>query len=367
MGVNKVVCGGNTLIDISGDTVTVFDVSLGKSFHLPNGATAMGLLNPGSGLPNYIVAGEQVISVSNGYVFCASSTLASGTASITVKRSGVYRVKWETHHSSASLQVTSQIYVNGVATGTRKSGSGDKEWYEDLSLNNGDVVVLYVGGGNYLYGAYGFNLRLCIDWDIFNKRGYVGGKIFYIDDTSTGAEYTFYNVNGDVLTDVRVGDAPYYYTITGTPSKEKYYVFNDNAPTDKFWTYQDAGAWVLNLLGTGDGIGIGKSNTAIVMSADNGAYANYPNTVWNALKALNDNADKDCTDWFVPSKAELEVLRIAVDKNGNPLTTSFSNTNFWVSTEYDTQIVWLWAYSSGWILSGKGNNYARPFVAVRSF
>jgi hypothetical protein len=40
--VNKVIYGGNTLIDLTGDTVTAADVLSGVKFHLPSGASGTG-------------------------------------------------------------------------------------------------------------------------------------------------------------------------------------------------------------------------------------------------------------------------------------------------------------------------------------
>jgi hypothetical protein len=40
--INKVVYGGNTLIDLTGDDVTASDVLSGKKFHLPSGASGTG-------------------------------------------------------------------------------------------------------------------------------------------------------------------------------------------------------------------------------------------------------------------------------------------------------------------------------------
>lgn len=40
--INKVIFGGNTLIDLTADTVTVADVQKGVKFHLPSGATRTG-------------------------------------------------------------------------------------------------------------------------------------------------------------------------------------------------------------------------------------------------------------------------------------------------------------------------------------
>lgn len=49
--VNKVqLADGTTLIDISSDTVTAADVSVGVTFHLKNGATGTGTLANGDNL-----------------------------------------------------------------------------------------------------------------------------------------------------------------------------------------------------------------------------------------------------------------------------------------------------------------------------
>lgn len=40
--INKVIYGGNTLIDLTGDDVTASDVLTGKKFHLPSGADGRG-------------------------------------------------------------------------------------------------------------------------------------------------------------------------------------------------------------------------------------------------------------------------------------------------------------------------------------
>lgn len=45
MAINKVVYGGNTLVDLTGDTAAAADVAAGKRFHLPNGEQASGSLN----------------------------------------------------------------------------------------------------------------------------------------------------------------------------------------------------------------------------------------------------------------------------------------------------------------------------------
>lgn len=47
--VSKVVLGSETLIDLTGDTATAEDVAEGKTFHLANGAQAVGTASGGGG------------------------------------------------------------------------------------------------------------------------------------------------------------------------------------------------------------------------------------------------------------------------------------------------------------------------------
>lgn len=200
---------------------------------------------------------------------------------------------------------------------------------------------------------------------------YVGGTIFYIDSTATGATYHFYDQYGEEISDVAVGDSPYAYTVEGTPSKDKYYVFNPSAVIgSKRWTYYSNGEYVYNSLGTADGIGKGKTNTTTVMAADDGAYitndSNGVATIWYELKQFRDNKVGNCDDWFIPSKAELEALRTAVDGEGNPLTTLFTNTYIWSSYEYSAQYAWRWYYNDqAWGYYYK--DYRSALVAARGF
>ena len=54
----------------------------------------------------------------------------------------------------------------------------------------------------------------------------VGGTIFYIDDKADGT-YEFFDVNGNVIEDVQVGDKPYAYRVVAPGTKDKYYVYYD--------------------------------------------------------------------------------------------------------------------------------------------
>lgn len=48
MAINKVVYDGNTLIDLTSDTITVSDVVSGVTFHLRDGSVASGTITDGN-------------------------------------------------------------------------------------------------------------------------------------------------------------------------------------------------------------------------------------------------------------------------------------------------------------------------------
>ena len=239
---------------------------------------------------------------------------------------------------------------------------------------------------------------------------YVGGMIFYIDETSDEI-VEFFDQYGDPIEDVAVGDKPYCYRIVsqGESGKDKYYVYHDQLFTSKRWTYYENDAYVYNLLGTANGIGKGKSNTAIVMAADDGKYitnnSNGYATIWYTLKQMRDNLYGGCDDWFIPARAELEELRKAIGfikqpssdpapemtagavtggtiagvadgqvhskaYDGNttyyPSATKFLDNYIWSSSEYSAQNAWYWYCShQAWDNYYKRNYYS--FVAVRAF
>ena len=64
----------------------------------------------------------------------------------------------------------------------------------------------------------------------------VGGTIFYIDDDADGT-YEFFDIDGNLMENVQVGDRPYYYRIIEKGSKDKYYVYYDKIYDNLRWTY----------------------------------------------------------------------------------------------------------------------------------
>jgi len=244
----------------------------------------------------------------------------------------------------------------------------------------------------------------------YEEYHYVGGKIFYIDETSDEV-VEFRDINGEILNNVKVGDTPYAYRVVnpGMSGRDKYYVYNDSLYGSCRWTYYENGAYVYNSLGTGTAIGTGKSNTALVMAADEGKYvtsnSNGSPTIWYRIKQMNDNVTAGCNDWFVPSRYEVEELRKAIGykvittsddpvilpagavtggtiagtadgvahykdyqttRTCYPSNTKFIDTYMWSSSEYSVQYAWSWSCDGQvWNYYSKYNTYS--VFGVRAF
>ena len=191
---------------------------------------------------------------------------------------------------------------------------------------------------------------------------YVGGTIFYIDDTSQ-EEVEFFDQHGEIMEDVGVGSRPFaYQVITPDPNgKKKYYVFYPQLWGSKRWTWYDTESdpenpsYVYESLGTTNAIGSGKTNTDLVMAADSGKYvtdnSNGVATIWYIIKQMRDGLYGGCDDWFVGSRAELDELRKFMAANPTVLaelgiTNWFSSSYIWSSAENSAQYAWFWNYNS---------------------
>lgn len=206
----------------------------------------------------------------------------------------------------------------------------------------------------------------------------VGGTIFYIDNTSDGV-YEFFDGYGNLIENVLVGDRPYYYRVLKKGSKDKYYVYHDEIYKYTAWTYCDGGVFMYETLGTRTDIGSGKTNTAMILAKDNGAYiaenSNGHPTIWYRLQQARKDKVGDCDDWFVPSFKEIRELRKAIKSGtvtGGVIAGStyreslFSNSNIWSSSEYSSNTAGLWnQYYQNW---GNGDKYGTlSAVFIRAF
>ena len=210
----------------------------------------------------------------------------------------------------------------------------------------------------------------------------VGGTIFHIDNTAEG-EYQFFDVDGSVIDSVNVGDKPYAYKVIKKGSRDKYYVYHDEAYDKLEWTYHKGKVSVYESLGTSEDRGSGKTNTEIVMAKDNGVYITDDSdgspTIWYRLQQMNDVRVGGCNDWFIPSVYEMETLRMAIlsgSVTGGKIAGSsykesvFSKKWLWSSSEDSARDSarnsWHWSSNGqNWYTYGK--NFNNSVFFVRAF
>lgn len=205
-----------------------------------------------------------------------------------------------------------------------------------------------------------------------------GGTIFYIDDSADGI-YEFFDVDGNLMENVQVGDRPYYYKVIKKGSKDKYYVYHDKVYNNLRWTYCGDKDCVYESLDMHENIDSGKRNTEKVMEKDGGSYIaadskGYP-TIWRQLQQVRDAKVGGCDDWFVPSRYEIEKLRIAIKSGiivGGTIAGSsyeesiFTNKRTWSSNEYSSQGAWGWSYTNQYWYGG-GKAITNSVFFIRAF
>ena len=203
----------------------------------------------------------------------------------------------------------------------------------------------------------------------------VGGTIFFIDNTADG-KYEFFDIDGNLMENVQVGDRPHTYRVVEKGSKDKYYVYHDKVYSG-LWTYSEKGSYAYDLLDTSEDIGSGKTNTEKAMANDSYITVDakgYP-TIWYQLQQVRDDKAGGCDDWFVPSVDEFEELRKAVESGsvrggiiaGSSYNTSvFKNKHLWSSSETSLMSAWYWDYEDQY-WEGIGKNGLFSVLFARAF
>ena len=101
-------------------------------------------------------------------------------------------------------------------------------------------------------------------------------------------------------------------------------------------------------------IGTGSQNTFEIMV--------LCSTIGIAARLCGDLELGGYSDWYLPSKDELNQLyinRVAIG--------TFSDVNYWSSTEYDSDLAWSQGFPNGIQSKYQKSNYAHNVRAVRSF
>ena len=172
-----------------------------------------------------------------------------------------------------------------------------------------------------------------------------GGLYYNLGDTGPGGGKIFYvSVPGFTMTD----NSTTAHYLEATPA--------DMTVTSRAWA--SASYTSTDITGTATAIGTGRKNTTLILATDTNAPA--------ALACKNyNNGGK--TDWFLPSKDELNQLYVNRNAVGSFNTTVGNDSAYLSSSQTDSNNVWVWIFSNG--VQGYGDKvYASfPVRAVRAF
>ena len=342
------------------------------------------------------------ISETDGKISASSATFSTAVKAVQVDVAtaacSASSVEWADVKNKVNASTDT---VGIVSTGTQ-SFAGNKTFTNNVTI----------GDATFSYSTTGFDNILTISFGGAPvTRKSVGGKIYYIDSSATTGIYRFFDANGDEVAAPVVGTdcSGWTYEVVGA-TKDKYYVFDDYSRGECRWTYYDNGAFVFNSIGgTSRNIGYGKSNTEIIMAADNGAYISSDSsgkpTAWYLLQQMRNDLIGGCDDWYIPSALEGEELRKAIGfetittsdepvvvpagavTGGNipgipdgqthykdynttrtcyPAETKFLSRYYWSSSEDSSADARVWKTNRQiWNSNGKGDSM--HFFAVRSF
>lgn len=104
---------------------------------------------------------------------------------------------------------------------------------------------------------------------------------------------------------------------------------------------------------SGVAVGTGQANTTAIVNAQ--GTGNYAASVCDQLE-LN-----GFSDWFLPSKGELALLRTK-----KAIVGGFSNPFYWSSSEHGSHFAWAQNFNTG--LQDYGNKNSAPAIrAIRAF
>jgi hypothetical protein len=147
-------------------------------------------------------------------------------------------------------------------------------------------------------------------------------------------------------------------------------VFYDKGNSNDGWRYLEAapvsteisiqwGASGTDAGGKGVGVGTGKQNTQVIVDAMNELGVSVP--------AAQFCVNLDCggfRDWFLPSKAELNLMYANLKMRG---LGGFRTNNYWSSSERNVNYAWGQDFSNGVQDDLGKNGTARSVRAVRAF
>lgn len=125
MAINKVIYGGNTLIDLTGDQVTRADVLSGVSFHLPSGESSTGTCAYDSDTSGDTATAAEILATKTAHARGAAITgtmVNNGAVSAVISTAnGTYTVPIGFHDGSGSVAIdpteVAKIIASNIKSG----------------------------------------------------------------------------------------------------------------------------------------------------------------------------------------------------------------------------------------------------------
>lgn len=122
--INKVVYGGNVLIDLTGDDVTASDVLSGKKFHLPSGASGTGTCTYNADTSDATAVAAEILATKTAYKngekitgTMANNGAVTGTIST---KDGEYTIPQGYHDGSGKVGIAATEQAKIIATNIRE-------------------------------------------------------------------------------------------------------------------------------------------------------------------------------------------------------------------------------------------------------
>lgn len=144
---NKVTLDGTTLMDISDTTAVASDVAQGKYFYTASGAKTEGTASGGGSSKN--------VQAYLGYDEVNSGSYIATDVSLTVAKTGTYKVSWMGFRNTTSGTSGSQLYIGSTAHGTANTtfvrNYGQSVVLNNVSLTKDQVITVYARSRNASY------------------------------------------------------------------------------------------------------------------------------------------------------------------------------------------------------------------------
>ena len=147
--INKVVYGGNTLIDLTGDDVRAADVLSGKKFHLPSGAPGVGTCAFDADTSDATASAAEILlgktAYKNGSKLTGTMPNNGGITGTISTKAGEYTVPQGYHDGSGKVSISTaeqaKLIANNIRSGVTILGvEGTMSGSEDVSAQSKTVT-----------------------------------------------------------------------------------------------------------------------------------------------------------------------------------------------------------------------------------